>query len=200
MRTDLKLVGSDYSWANSIFYFGYLAGEIPANYLMQKLPIGKFAATNLLIWGVLVMLCAVAKNFAGLAVLRFLMGFFEAGIPPCWIHITGMFYKGQEQGTRCTIWYSMVGKYLSEDLCVLSVNSVNRHGSNCWGSLELRNRAHHFQCCSMAARFLNLRRFYCSLVRCSIPLATRLSFERKVFERARERHCNRAHTRKPHRH
>ncbi|TVY52770.1 putative transporter [Lachnellula cervina] len=109
MRKDLHFVGTDYSWANSIFYFGYLAGEIPANYLMQRLPIGKFAAANLLIWGVLVMLCAVAKNFAGFATLRFLMGLFEACIAPCWIHVTGMFYKGQEQGTRCTIWYSMVG-------------------------------------------------------------------------------------------
>lgn len=109
LRKDLNLVGQDYSWANSIFYFGYLVGEFPANYLIQKLPIGKFASVNLFIWGVLVMLCATAKNFAGLATLRFLMGFFEAGIPPCWIHITAMFYKGQEQGTRCTAWYFMVG-------------------------------------------------------------------------------------------
>ncbi|KAH8901123.1 dipeptide transmembrane transporter [Thozetella sp. PMI_491] len=109
MRTDLNLVGQDYSWANSIFYFGYLVGEFPANYLLQRLPIGKTAAVTLFIWGILVMLCAVAKNFAGLAVLRFLMGFFEAGIPPCWIYITSMFYKASEQGTRCTAWYFMVG-------------------------------------------------------------------------------------------
>ncbi|RDW74803.1 hypothetical protein BP6252_05945 [Coleophoma cylindrospora] len=109
MRTDLHLVGTQYSWTNSIFYFGYMVGEIPSNYLMQKLPIGKFASVNLLIWGVLVMLCAVCKNFAGLATIRFLMGIFESCIGPCWVTITAMFYKGQEQGTRCTAWYFMVG-------------------------------------------------------------------------------------------
>ncbi|KAF2808121.1 dipeptide transmembrane transporter [Mytilinidion resinicola] len=109
IRKDLDLVGTQYSWANSIFYFGYLVGEIPSNYLMQKLPIGKFASANLLIWGVLVMLCAVCENFAGLATVRFLMGVFESCIGPCWVTITAMFYKGQEQGTRCTAWYFMVG-------------------------------------------------------------------------------------------
>lgn len=109
MKADLKLIGQDYSWANSIFYFGYLVGEFPANYLIVKIPIAKLAAATLFIWGVLVMLCAVAKDFAGLAALRFLMGFFEACIPPCWIYITSMFYKAQEQGTRCTAWYFMVG-------------------------------------------------------------------------------------------
>ncbi|KAL3458257.1 hypothetical protein BJX64DRAFT_302031 [Aspergillus heterothallicus] len=109
MREDLGMTGQDYSWATSIFYFGYMAGEFPANYLLQKLPTGKFAAVNLLIWGALVMLSGATTNFAGMAALRFLMGFFEAGIPPAWIQITAMFYKVQEQGTRCTAWYFMVG-------------------------------------------------------------------------------------------
>lgn len=109
MRTELHLAGQDYSWISSIFYFGYLVGQPPANYLIQRLPIGKFAAVNLLIWGVLVMLCGVAKNYAGMMVLRFLMGIFEAPIAPVCIHVTGMFYKGQEQAARCTLWYFWVG-------------------------------------------------------------------------------------------
>lgn len=109
LRSDLNLHGQQYSWAVSLFYFGYLVGEFPANFLLQKLPIGKFASAILLIWGAIVMLCAVTTNFAGLAALRFLMGFFEAGIPPCWIYITGMFYKSSEQGARTTGWYFMVG-------------------------------------------------------------------------------------------
>lgn len=109
MRTDLSIVGQQYSWVNSLFYFGYLVAEPPANYLLQKLPIGKFAVANLFIWDVLVMLCAVAKTFTGLAVLPFLMGVFESCIGPCWVQITGMYYNGPEQGTRVTIWYAMVG-------------------------------------------------------------------------------------------
>lgn len=109
MRKELGLVGQQYSWASSLFYFGYMVGEVPAAYLLQKLPIGKFAAANLLIWGALVMLCAAAKDFTGIAVLRFLMGVFESCIGPAWVQIIAMYYKGIEQGTRITIWYSFVG-------------------------------------------------------------------------------------------
>lgn len=31
MQADLNLVGQQHSWANSLFYFGCLAAELPAN-------------------------------------------------------------------------------------------------------------------------------------------------------------------------
>jgi hypothetical protein len=46
----------------------------PANYLLQKLPIGKFVAANLLIWGMLVICMTATKNFTGATNIRFLMG------------------------------------------------------------------------------------------------------------------------------
>lgn len=76
---------------------------------MQKFPLGKFAAVNILIWGVLVMLMAACKNFAGAATVRILMGTFEACVQPAWTHITGIWYTGYEQGSRITAWYSLVG-------------------------------------------------------------------------------------------
>jgi hypothetical protein len=39
------LVGQDYSWTSSIFYFGYLVAQYPAGYAMQRLPLGKFLAS-----------------------------------------------------------------------------------------------------------------------------------------------------------
>jgi len=108
LRKELHLVGQQYAWASSIFYLGYLVGEFPANYLLQKFPIGKFAGICTLIWGVLVMLCAVARNFAGIATLRFMMGLFEACIAPCWVFLTAAWYRAEEQGARVTVWYSMV--------------------------------------------------------------------------------------------
>jgi hypothetical protein len=38
---DLKLVGTDYSWTSSIFYFGYLAASYPVSLILVKLPLGK---------------------------------------------------------------------------------------------------------------------------------------------------------------
>lgn len=104
LREDVGLSGYQYSWVVALFYFGYLVASPAANYLIQKFPIAKYAAGNILIWGVLVMLCAAARNFAGIAALRFLVAVFEASIEPCWVHITGMFYKREEQGARVIVW------------------------------------------------------------------------------------------------
>lgn len=47
LRTDLHLVGQDYSWASSLFYFGYLAGSPLAAMLIVRLPIGKFTSSSM---------------------------------------------------------------------------------------------------------------------------------------------------------
>jgi len=46
LRTDLHLVGQDYSWATSCFYFGYLAGAVIAAQLLVRLPVGKVLAST----------------------------------------------------------------------------------------------------------------------------------------------------------
>lgn len=102
MIDDLHLVGQQYSWTSSIYYFGYLVAEPPSAYLIAKCHIGQYVAVNVFLWGVMVMLCAVTKNFTGLMVLRFLMGVFEASTGPCWVALMSMYYKNEEQGLRVT--------------------------------------------------------------------------------------------------
>lgn len=41
LREDLHLVGTDYNWAGSIYYFGYLISSYPVGALMIRLPLGK---------------------------------------------------------------------------------------------------------------------------------------------------------------
>ncbi|KAJ4348751.1 uncharacterized protein N0V89_010129 [Didymosphaeria variabile] len=61
IREDLNLVGDRYNWLSSIFYFGFLAWAFPTNFLMQRLPIGKYLGANIFLWGVFLMLQAAAK-------------------------------------------------------------------------------------------------------------------------------------------
>lgn len=42
LRTDLHLVGQDYSWASSLFYFGYLTASGLVAILLVRLPVGRF--------------------------------------------------------------------------------------------------------------------------------------------------------------
>lgn len=42
IRNDLHLVGTEYSWLSSLFYFGFLVWAFPTNFLLQRLPIGMY--------------------------------------------------------------------------------------------------------------------------------------------------------------
>ncbi|KAH8666814.1 major facilitator superfamily domain-containing protein [Xylariales sp. PMI_506] len=106
MQTDTGLTGQLYSWTGSIFYFGYLISEYPSNFLLQKLPVGKFLGTSCIIWSAIVTLMATAKNPPGIMILRFLMGMLEAPLFPSCSIITVMWYKRSEQPIRTAIWFS----------------------------------------------------------------------------------------------
>ena len=74
LTEDNHLVGKQYSWVSSIFYFGYLFFEYPTSILIQRLPIGKYLSGVILLWGAIVASTAACMNFGGLATCRFLLG------------------------------------------------------------------------------------------------------------------------------
>lgn len=106
---DLKLTGSRYNWASSIFYFGFLSWSVPTNFFMLKFPIGKYLGINIFLWGVLLMCQAASKNYGTLMVLRFLSGAAEACADPAFMLITGMWYTRRQQPVRIGIWFSATG-------------------------------------------------------------------------------------------
>ncbi|RDW84454.1 hypothetical protein BP6252_02044 [Coleophoma cylindrospora] len=106
---DNHLVGQDYSWASSIFYFGYLIMEYPGVALLQRFPIAKFLGFNIVAWASILMITAACSSFAGLATVRFLLGMFEATISPGFVAITGIWWTRQEQASRSAIWVSFLG-------------------------------------------------------------------------------------------
>lgn len=76
-------------------------------YLQQRLPLAKFTAANIIIWGVIVCLMTVCgTNYAALLVTRFFLGFFESCISPALMLFTAQWYKQNEQGSRTGLWSS----------------------------------------------------------------------------------------------
>lgn len=51
---------------------GYLAWEYPTNVLLQRLPLGKYSAACILIWGAILCCFAAVKNYPGAIAIRFL--------------------------------------------------------------------------------------------------------------------------------
>ncbi|KAF7159660.1 hypothetical protein CNMCM5623_005040 [Aspergillus felis] len=110
---------NEYSWLASIFYFGFLFWEYPANLIAQRLPVGTVISCFVIAWGAILMITAACNNFIGMAICRFLLGCFEAPITPCFMMIVAMWYLRQEQPFRAGCFYccngigSMLGGLIS---------------------------------------------------------------------------------------
>jgi len=109
MKKDIGLVGNDYQWLGSMFYFGYIAWEYPTNRLLQRLPIGKYSAACIILWGLVLSCFAAVENFSGAVAIRFMLGVTEAAVTPGFALITSQWYTKKEQGTRTGIWFSFNG-------------------------------------------------------------------------------------------
>ncbi|KAJ5101272.1 hypothetical protein NUU61_003494, partial [Penicillium alfredii] len=105
LREDLNMHGSNYSWTSAVFYFGYFFWSWPSSYIIVRLPIGKYLATSVFIWGGILMCHAACKSFGGIVTVRFFLGVGEAAIAPGFTLITGMFYKREEQPLRQSAWF-----------------------------------------------------------------------------------------------
>ncbi|CAO0795083.1 unnamed protein product [Mucor circinelloides] len=99
-KADLNLIGNQFSLLGSIFYLGYLVCQIPNNYLLQRIPVGKYIGIIVILWGAVLICTAFGKNFSQVAAMRFLLGFFEAGIYPSLTLLVSTFYRRSEQVAR----------------------------------------------------------------------------------------------------
>lgn len=102
---ELGLIGTQYSWCGSIFYFGYLALSYPAAYLMVRLPLAKFLAICCILWATVLACHAATTNFTGLLVTRFFLGATESSLAPGFGLIIASFYARAEQPFRLGIWF-----------------------------------------------------------------------------------------------
>ncbi|BFZ59204.1 hypothetical protein YB2330_000208 [Saitoella coloradoensis] len=109
IREDTHLKGTEYSWLSALFYFGYMFAEYPTNYFLQRFPVGKYLGVNVVLWGGTLMCLAACHNFITLAVVRVILGAFEACATPSFMLLTGMFYRRSEQPVRIGLWYTCNG-------------------------------------------------------------------------------------------
>ncbi|KAJ3850368.1 MFS general substrate transporter [Lentinula lateritia] len=106
LRTDTHLVGQQYSWVSSIFYFGYLLWTYPTTILIQRLPVGRYVSVNTIIWGLIVTCTALCTNFGSLITVRFLLGMVESTTTPAFVYITSMWYTREEIPFRTGAWFA----------------------------------------------------------------------------------------------
>ncbi|KAH3661425.1 hypothetical protein OGAPHI_006832 [Ogataea philodendri] len=119
LRKDLHLVGQDYSWTSSVFYFGYMLGNLLYVRVLQLVPIGKFVSIAVCLWGITLACSAACTSYGGLITARFFLGFLESAVSPSFVLITGMWWTPKQQSSRAGIWFAgndvgaIVGSFLS---------------------------------------------------------------------------------------
>ncbi|CAI7630953.1 unnamed protein product [Penicillium palitans] len=106
MIDDTHLVGKQFSWTGSIFYFGFIFWSYPTMYLSVRLPIGRYLGATVFVWATILMCHAACHNFTGLMITRFFLGAFEASIAPGFSLITGMWYTRRQQPLRYGLWFA----------------------------------------------------------------------------------------------
>ncbi|KAI5364755.1 Putative major facilitator superfamily, MFS transporter superfamily [Septoria linicola] len=105
-REDLGFQGTQLNQINTIFYGGYLLGQIPNNLILQKVPPRIWLPTTCLCWGLLTLGTGFTHHPWQIMVIRFFQGFFEAS---CFVGvhwILGSWYKPDEIGKRTAIFTS----------------------------------------------------------------------------------------------
>ncbi|EIW80168.1 MFS general substrate transporter [Coniophora puteana RWD-64-598 SS2] len=91
------------------FYLSYLVFEYPQNLALQRFPVGKWMSLNIFVWSIALACHAACTNFAGLLVVRLLLGVCEGSITAGFMIVSSMFYTRNEQTLRVGYWFLMNG-------------------------------------------------------------------------------------------
>ncbi|GBE86842.1 Thiamine pathway transporter THI73 [Sparassis crispa] len=109
IREATHLTTDEYNWLGTIFYLSYLLFEYPQNLALQRFPVGKWMSINIFIWAIALCGHAACTTFAGLFVVRFVLGMCEGSITAGFMIVSSMFYTRNEQTLRVGYWFLMNG-------------------------------------------------------------------------------------------
>ncbi|KAK6197948.1 putative allantoate permease [Scheffersomyces amazonensis] len=109
MGIKANLVGNQYANLSTIFYASYIFGEPFVAYFLQRFPLSKTLGVFIVLWGIVVACHAATKTYAGLMIVRTLLGLFEASSAVALIIISGMYYTKPQQVARMGYWSVMSG-------------------------------------------------------------------------------------------
>ncbi|KAK5821843.1 major facilitator superfamily domain-containing protein [Linnemannia elongata] len=103
---DINLTPSEYNWALSIFFIGYVLFEIPSNILLKLMGPRKWICIIMVLWGGIMMAMAAVKTPAGLLASRFFLGLTESGLFPGSVYLISLWYTRAEQALRNGLFFS----------------------------------------------------------------------------------------------
>lgn len=102
---DVHMAPDDYNTALAIFFVAYVAHEIPANIILKRFNPRVWLPSLTLVWSIVTIFQAFVTNRAGLFVIRYLLGAFEAGLFPGAVYVFSVYYTRRERSWRVSILF-----------------------------------------------------------------------------------------------
>ncbi|KAI0424840.1 MFS transporter-like protein [Xylaria sp. FL1042] len=103
---DLGLAGSEYNTCVSIFFVGYITGQVPSNMLVTRVKPSWYLAGWMLAWAIVSTLNCLVKDYHGLLAVRLVLGITEAPFYPGALYLISLFYTRKETATRLAVFYT----------------------------------------------------------------------------------------------
>ncbi|KAG1739088.1 major facilitator superfamily domain-containing protein [Suillus paluster] len=104
LEQDLHLQGQQYATILSIVYVGYILMQLPANMFLHWLERPAILIpSTMVIWGVISTLTGITKNYTGIFLARFFLGFAEGPFVPGVLFLISGWYKRDELAVRTTL-------------------------------------------------------------------------------------------------
>ncbi|KAI9358363.1 major facilitator superfamily domain-containing protein [Pilaira anomala] len=100
IQDDLNLSPKQLSMAISAFYITYIIFEVPSNIILKRVNAVAWLSLIMLLWGIMTIVMAFAKDFTGLLVCRLLLGAAESGYVPGILYMMSKLYRPREFGIR----------------------------------------------------------------------------------------------------
>ncbi|CAO2652056.1 Nn.00g003390.m01.CDS01 [Neocucurbitaria sp. VM-36] len=103
---DLGMKGTEYNTCVSIFFVGYLVGQVPSNMILTRVKPSWYMAGWMMAWAIVSTLMAIVKDYHGMLAARFMLGVVEAPFYPGGLYMISLFYKRKETAARLSIFYT----------------------------------------------------------------------------------------------
>ncbi|KAH6676660.1 major facilitator superfamily domain-containing protein [Halenospora varia] len=130
MKEDVGMTGNDLQYTTGVFQAGYCAAMLPSNLLLTRFRPNILIPAFEVVWGVLTLLTAYAKDVKHVYIIRFFSGIFECVAYPGTIYCIGCWYKKSEISRRLSLFYiagplgTMFAGYF-QSACYTNLNGVN---------------------------------------------------------------------------
>ena len=101
---DLHLDPQQSGTVAGIFFWGYLALQIPGGHLAKHWSAKKFISILLVAWGIFAVGCGLARTYHELLLLRLLLGVAESGVHPATLILLSHWFPRSERARANAFW------------------------------------------------------------------------------------------------